>query len=181
MSGVAAIERQFGDALLLNNLLDCGRGHVHLQGVAGNGDDFRRRAQLQAKVHRERLIREQNNSAFLRGAKPGRFYCQVIRCGLQRRNDKKSFGIRHSCAREPRAHLHGSYFGIRDGSAFGVGDPAGDAAETLRLRQYRNQQEREDNEQDMLLHFCLPFRGVPEGESGPAPRFDLRGRQASTK
>ena len=53
--------------------------------------------------------------------------------------------------------------------------------ETLRLRQYRNQQEREDNEQDMLLHFCLPFRGVPEGESGPAPRFDLRGRQASTK
>src|SRR5438132_2680697 len=41
------------------------------------------------------------------------------------------------------------------------------------MRRDRNKEECEKNKQDMLLHFCLPFRGVPERESVPARRTTI--------
>src|SRR5213078_1678680 len=51
----------------------------------------------------------------------------------------------------------------------------------LRMRRNRNEEECEKNKQDMLLHFCLPFRGVPETKVRACPTNDHRVRQSSTK
>ena len=173
LGSVAAVERQFRDALLLDDLFEGRRSRVDLHGIARYRDDFGRHAQLQAEVDGERLIRKQYDPGFLGGAEPVGFDRQVVCSGLKRGNDKEPFRIRKCRAGEPGAHLESSHFSIRDGSASGVCYSPGNATETLRMRRNRNEQECEKNEQDMLLHFSLPFRGVPERESGPARRTTI--------
>src|SRR5207249_12130772 len=106
---------------------------------------------------------------------------QAVRGRVKRRDHKQALRIRESGAGETCAHLESGHFGIRNGSAFGVGNSAGNTTETLRMRRDRNEEECEKNKQDMLLHFSLPFRGVPETKVRACPTNDHRVRQSSTK
>ena len=65
LRSIPAIQGQFGNALLLDDLLERGCRHIHLQSIAHHRNDLGGHTQLHVHVYRERLIREQGNSGFL--------------------------------------------------------------------------------------------------------------------
>src|SRR6266568_703050 len=176
---VTSIERKVQHTLLLDYLLKRRCRGIHLDFLAGNGNNFRGHAQLQTEIHRERLIRKQFNPAILRSAEAPCLDGQGIFRRLKGRNDVEPLGIRQGSAGESRALLGGDDFRGRDGGSGGVRNPADNASQTLSMRKQRSEQKSKKGNHSVLLHFCFPFRGQP-GTTVSAEPGNARSPGAST-